>query len=172
MSAAVFIIPDGDVTALKSAINTSNTNGDDDTIELASNGDYLLLTGDNGGDTGLPTIAADGDKKLTIHGNGATIHRSIANGTPAFRIFHIVSGADVTISELTVSNGVSPFCCCGPYGGGGILSEHATLTLNNCTLSGNFAEYGGAIFNAGWVSGDATLIVANSYSYSLEDAEG
>ena len=37
-----FTVLDGDVTTLKDAITSANTNGEDDTINLASNGSYTL----------------------------------------------------------------------------------------------------------------------------------
>ena len=40
-------------------------------------------------------------------------------------------------------------------------SSNATLTIINCTLSGNSGDYGGAIFNDG-VGNTATLTVMNS----------
>jgi len=108
VDAAVFIIPDGDVSALKAAINTANTNNEDDTIELATNGTYTLTSVDNAGlygANGLPIIATDASHRLTIQGNGANIQRSPADGTPQFRIFHIDIGADITISNLEITNG-------------------------------------------------------------------
>ena len=83
---AVFSIPDGDVAALKNAINTSNNNGEDDIIELASNGMYILSTVEGSTGNGLPIITSDAGKSLTIHGNGATIMRSTVPATPRFRI--------------------------------------------------------------------------------------
>src|SRR6266550_2141447 len=124
-SAAIFPIANGDVTALITAINTSNSNGEDDTIEFATNGTYTL-TAINNGTNGLPVIGSDGGHKLVIHGNGATLQRSTAGGTPAFRIFQIDTGADVTIDRLTIMNGNQNV----PGGeGGGIDNFHATLTI-------------------------------------------
>jgi hypothetical protein len=159
-SAAIFPISDGDITALKAAINTSNANGQDDTIELATNGAYTLTTVDNStnGPNGLPVILSDTAHNLVIHGNGATLQRSTAGGTPAFRIFQIGAGAVVTISGLTITNGnvIDNW-------GGGIYNDHATLTVISSTLSGNSASFGGGgIFNSGRNSGSATLTVVNS----------
>ena len=53
--AATFNIANGDVAGLISAINTANSNNQDDTINLASNGDYVLTVPDNGSN-GLPVI--------------------------------------------------------------------------------------------------------------------
>ena len=76
------------------------------------------------------------------------------DGNAASRVFHIAVGATVTISGLTIRNGASGQ-------GGGILNDHATLTLINSTLSGNSATNGAAVFNAA-EGGKATLTVTNS----------
>ena len=57
-SAATFIIGDGDVAGLIAAINTSNANGADDTIELDTHGTYTLTVANNGSN-GLPVIGSD-----------------------------------------------------------------------------------------------------------------
>jgi hypothetical protein len=158
--AATFNIADGDVAALIDAINMSNANGADDTIELATNGTYTLTTIDNG-DNGLPVILSDGapGHTLVIHGNGATLQRDTAGGTPQFRIFQIGPDADVTIDGLVIMNGnVGSFNL-----GGGIYNDHAMLTIANSTVSGNSAgNVGGGILNDGELDGSATLTVTNS----------
>ena len=157
-SAATFPIANGDVAALITAITTSNANGEDDTIELATNGTYTLTAVDNStnGPNGLPVILSDTGHKLVIHGNGATLQRSTAGGTPDFRLFQIDAGADVTIDGLTITNGNV-----GSDSGGGIYNL-GTLTVSNSTISGNSAAlYGGGIFNSSF-GGSATLTVSNS----------
>ena len=172
-SAAIF--NPNDVASLIAAINTSNSNGVDDTIELATNGTYTLTAVDNSthGPNGLPVIGYDTGHKLVIHGNGATLQRSTAGGTPAFRIFYIdvaISGqtilpADLTISGLTITNGNVTDSSGGDISGlGGGIFNDGTLTVTNSTLSGNSATavgsgisgLGGGIFNTG------TLTVTNS----------
>jgi len=75
------------------------------------------------------------------------------------RVFYISPGKTVTISGLNILNGSAP----PPnYWGGAIYNDHASLTLNNCTISGNsavqdFEGVGGAIFND-----QGTLIVSGS----------
>ena len=51
------------------------------------------------GTNGLPAISS----QITIQGNGATIQRS--GGAPKFRIFGVYSGGDLTLKDLTVTNG-------------------------------------------------------------------
>ncbi len=158
-------IADGDVTGLKSAINSANTNAQDDVIDLATNGTYVLTVRDNALN-GLPAIAPDSGHKLTINGHGSTIMRSNAGGTPTFRIFYVNSGANLTLDGLTLSNG-SP----GAFHGGAIYNDGETgnvgLTVTNCTITGNSGDYGGAIFNDGYQDPSfpahtATLTVSNS----------
>jgi hypothetical protein len=157
--ATIYPVNDLDVAGLKNAITASNTNGQDDTIELATNGTYVLTATDNALN-GLPAIAPDGGHKLTIHGNGATIMRSSAAGTPAFRILYVNSGSNVTLDRLILSNG-SP----GTFHGGAIYNDGETanvsLTITNCTLSGNTGDYGGAIFNDGYQDPSFPAHIAN-----------
>ena len=161
LPAVTFTIANGDVAGLKSAITTANSNGQDDTIELAANGTYILIAKDSF-INGLPQIGPDGGHKLTINGNGATIQRSAAEN---FRIFYNSSGANLTLSRLTITNG-NP----GAIHGGAIYNDaengNATLTITNCTITGNSGDYGGAIFNDGFNAGatasTASLTVINS----------
>jgi CSLREA domain-containing protein len=101
------------------------------------------------------------NKNLTINGPGAnllSVQRSTASGTPVFRIFNIsnisngtTSGLTVTISGLTIANGLA-HSESGDFAsniGGGIVNNHGTLAVENCTLSGNTAAFGGGIYNQG-----------------------
>jgi hypothetical protein len=70
-------------------------------------------------------------KNLTINGPGTnvlTVRRAAGANTPEFRIFFIASGANVLISNLTLSNGRD-------YNSGAIYNDGATLTLNNCVFT-------------------------------------
>lgn len=162
LSAATFSIANGDVAGLKSAINAANSNGQDDIIELAAHGTYTLLVRDSFLN-GLPQIGPDGGHKLTILGNGATIVRS--SSAENFRIFYVSSGSNLTLVRLTISNG-NP----GAFHGGAIYNDgenaNATLTIDNCTITGNSGDYGGAIFNDGFnaatTATTASLTVTNS----------
>ena len=126
---------------------------DGDTINFSSslNGQRVTLTSGE-----LLVI-----KSVAISGPGANTLAVDANH--ASRVFHIASGKTVTISGLTITNGLAPTT---PWGwGGGIYNDHATLTLSNCTVSGNSTPTdsfgnGGGIFNDGSL-GSATLTVSN-----------
>ena len=170
--AAVFQVPESDVPALKQAIATANGNNEDDVIELATRGRYVLSSIDNNaaGENGLPIITPDGGHKLTLHGNGATIERSAAEDTPFFRIFYIARGADVTMYGLTISNGVGPYD--GGGGGGAIANFAGTVALKDCAITGNRSVYGGGgIMNNG-SEGAARLNVTNCYFQGNSGTEG
>jgi hypothetical protein len=100
------------------------------------------------------------NKNLTISGPGAgllTVQRSTASGTPQFRIFQIASST-VTISGLTIANGNPTSAVGGGIGGGG------TLTITNCTVSGNTAVSGGGISIGGTVTITNSTIAGNTAS--------
>jgi len=89
------------------------------------------------------------NKNLTITGpdaNRLTIQRSTT--ASEFRIFHITSSTvTVSISGLTISNGVAGFFGIGGDEGGGISSA-GVLTLTDSTISGNQAGLcGGGVAN-------------------------
>jgi hypothetical protein len=97
------------------------------------------------------------DKNITVTGPGPsqlTVRRSSAGGTPAFRILHVTPGHTVTIEGLTITDGV-PLAS-----GGGVFNEQATLTVNNCNVSGNFSgTSGGGFYSSG---ASARLTILNS----------
>jgi predicted outer membrane repeat protein len=128
-------------------------------LARAANGDTIDATGISGA-----ILLTSGellvDKSITINGPGAA--NLAVNGNASSRVFHVGSGTTVTIAGLTITNGNVSFDV-----GGGIFNDHATLTVTNCTVSGNSASYfgsggtGGGIFNDGEF-GSATLTVNNS----------
>jgi CSLREA domain-containing protein len=166
--AATFNIADGDVASLKSAITTANSNGQDDTINLAAKGTYTLIaTNANGTQDALPAIVNDGGHFLTINGNGATITRSSGLGVGAFRIFEI-NGATVSIFGVTISNALLNNCSTlADCQGAGLSVTAGAVTLSNCNFLGNkvsgnptsaVSGQGGAIY-----ARSGTLTVTNCY---------
>jgi len=108
---AVFNIPPGDVGVLIDAINSSNSNGQSDTINLAIGSTYTLSpTNDaripflENGFNGLPSVTSE----ISINGNGSQIVGGASN-IPCdgfgveFRIFHVGSEGDLTLNDTTVS---------------------------------------------------------------------
>ncbi|MGA2139449.1 MAG: choice-of-anchor Q domain-containing protein [Verrucomicrobiia bacterium] len=95
---------------------------------------------------------------VTILGPGANV--LAVDGNAAGSVFHINNGVTTAISGLTITNGSAS----GSWGSG-ILNDYSTLTVSNCTLSGNSGSYeGGGICNQG-AGGSATLtVVASTFS--------
>ena len=138
--------------SLRAAITTANADSGD-TINITATGTITLLSA-------LPAIAAD----VTITGPGATsVTVSGNNSTTVGTIFTINSGATVSMSGLTIANGNSN----AVNAGGGILND-GTLTVNNCTISGNSGigsgNEGGGITNFGTLTVSTSTVSGNSGS--------
>src|SRR5262249_29775322 len=113
---------------LDQAIDQANGNSGHDDINFSGVSSVTL--------TGEPSIY----DSLTIDGgSGVTIHAA-ANS----RVFDI-SGADVTLKNLTLTGGNAS------GSGGAIYSSSANLTVQNCTVSGNstLSNGGGIYVNGG-----------------------
>src|SRR5882762_9194755 len=96
------------------------------------------------------------DKSVTLSGAPQMVTVARASQTE-FRIFHVMPGQTVTIEDLHITGG---YIVVGPYGGG-VLNDHANLTISNCSLTANSSTYGGAISSDGSGS-NATLAVISS----------
>ena len=96
------------------------------------------------------------NQNLTITGPGAST--MVVSGDNAVEVFAVNSGT-VTISGLTIENGVSP------AGGGGILND-GTLTINSSTVSGNTdngeSGGGGGILNEGTLTINSSTVSGNT----------
>jgi hypothetical protein len=147
---------DSGAGSLRQAIADS-VNGDTIDFDPSLNGQTITLVSDELLVSKNISINGPGPNNLTIDGNHA------------WRVFHVIGGVTATIGGLTITNGfVSGFF---PNGnGGGIYNDHSTLTVTNCTISGNSASdslgQGGGIINAGYLVGyfgygPATLEVVN-----------
>ncbi|HET6878237.1 MAG TPA: choice-of-anchor Q domain-containing protein [Jatrophihabitans sp.] len=154
----------GLVSAMTSVASTGGK------LSLASGCTYALTApaDPTDGATGLPVVTA----AVTIVGNRATITRSTASGTPSFRLFDVAQGGTLTISGVTLSNGLAPAATTPEVGwGGGAVNSHGTLHVSRVTFKGNAAPShsgtsGGAIDSAGRLS------VANSVFTGNQAQEG
>jgi hypothetical protein len=98
------------------------------------------------------------DKNITINGPGPDTLAVSRSFNMPFRIFHIMPGHSVAIQGLMITGGSGG----DSDAGGGILNDHATLTVRNCAVDFNGSGYaGGGIFNDG-SNGSATLTIVNS----------
>lgn len=96
------------------------------------------------------------NKDLTINGPGANVLRIRQELDTEDRVFHIAAG-NVSISGLTISGGDTSDLT---FGGGGILIDaSATLSLNNCMITGNTSSNTGG---AGGIENYGTLNLTSS----------
>src|SRR6476646_9788454 len=119
-----------------------------DTIDFGVTGTITLTTGELVVNKSI-SIGGPGSDRLTVDGNHAS------------RVFYVDVGVTATIAGLTITNGNADMI----GGGGGIYNESSTLTVSNCTISGNSAPdafgVGGGIYNdVGF--GNGRLEVINS----------
>jgi hypothetical protein len=115
------------------------------------------------------------DKSLAINGPGANllaVQRATTIGTPEFRIFDISPNtlSNVTISGLTIANGIYRAVIAFSFSGGGISATSVVLTITGCTISGNQGIRGGGIFANGNVT--VNLINSTLSENSADDAGG
>jgi hypothetical protein len=120
-------------------INAANAAGGLNTIQLSAptTAPYVLTSVNNttNGATGLPVIAANDN--LTIVGNGDTIERGTAAGTPAFRLLAVASGDSLTLGNLTLQGGEA--FGAGVAAEGGAIYSQGNLVLNGVTVQNNQA---------------------------------
>jgi Ca2+-binding RTX toxin-like protein len=126
------------VPELIAAIDAANVTAEADTISLTAGTTFTLTAVNNTshGATGLPVIAAGED--LTIVGNGATIERGTAAGTPAFRLFDVAVNAALTLENLTLQGGLASGA--GLSAQGGAVYSSGTLELSGVTVQSNQAQ--------------------------------
>jgi hypothetical protein len=124
-------------------------------ISLASSGDSIIVAPATYTEKNLGIAIS-----LNIIGSGA--RTTIIDGQAAGPVIVISSPAQVTLSNITIRNGLSGR-------GGGILMPSGTLTLNNSTVSGNKAfpnqrqqGFGGGIYNAGRLTINNSTITGNT----------
>jgi FG-GAP-like repeat/FG-GAP repeat len=160
-----------DVVTVNAATITVTTTADSgagslrDALAAASDGDTIQFDAAlNGQSIMLTSAELTIDKHITISGPGAP-QLAVTRSSGTFRIFHVLPGHVVTIEGLTISNGKGIL-------GGGVLNDHATLTLNNCAVQNNQARYGGGVYNDS-LNGSATLnIFSTIVSGNLADGSG
>jgi polymorphic membrane protein len=122
-----------------------------DKINIVVNGTIVLTSGE---------LLVD--KGIIIKGPGA---HGIISGNNTSRVFYITRGATVTLDSLTITNGAAsndPNAAYPLNAGGGIFSDHASVTLANCTVRNNSALLGGGVFSSSKDGGNVSLIINNS----------
>ena len=126
--------------SLREAILAANQNAAIDTISIPAGTYTLSISGkeENLGATGDLDIL--NDVILTGAGSGSTI----INANSIDRAIEITETATVTITGVTIQNGLLPE---KEIGGGGILS-HGDLHITNSTIKNNYGVRGAGIFNS------------------------
>jgi hypothetical protein len=138
------------------------------TIIDAAAGDTITFTNTLVGQTIILTtgqLLIDKDLDIDASGIGGITIDGNANG----RMFAIAAGNTAVFDSLILTNGNS-----GGYAGAIHVDVSAELTLENSTLSGNFALYGGAIANYGTVminnstfSGNISADSSSSFGHAI-----
>ena len=150
--------PTGDITVTNT--NDSGPGSLRQAIADASNGDTIGFDPSLNWQTiGLTSGELVIDKSITIIGPGPNMLGVYQSPNSGVRVFHVIPGSTVTIAGLTINGGDG-----GQQGGGGILNDHAILTIDRCTVKNNSAlesNSGGGIYNNG-SGGSATLMITDS----------
>jgi hypothetical protein len=151
-------------------------------INQASAGDTINFAAGLQGTITLTSGELAITKNLDIEGPGAAL--ITVSGGNSSRVFDITPGIDATLAGLTISNGqvkaASTTSDVILFGGG--IYNAGTLTLSNCTVTGNTAEadvtnsngylmlaysYGGGLFNNGTAAVTGCSFTGNTSSYSF-----
>lgn len=162
------------VNELIQAINTANNNPDHSVIILDEACIYNLTDGaymidfqedmsDDNGFTGLPPISTP----ITIEGNDATIQR--LNSADEMRFFYVKASGELTLRELTLSNGLVQTGQIGQRNGGAIFNRGMLNLVRSHVLSSYAEDSAGGIYNA---SVGTVHIDNSSISYNHAGAHG
>jgi hypothetical protein len=146
-------LSDGSAGSLSDAINQANAAPDADTIVFAPSlrGGTVNLSILQNISSSVPKVPQPAGPSallitspITIEGTGETIARAI--GARAFRLFQVTGDGNLTLHNLTLSNGLAQGGAGGVGGGsaglGGAIYNQGTLTILGCTLTGNQAVGG------------------------------
>jgi hypothetical protein len=137
--------------SLRSALAASKSG---DTIDASSVTGTIFLTTGELLVTNSVKIFGPGPAYLTVDGN----YPRRTN-----RVFNVAS--TVSLSGVTITNGFAPGITYAASCGGGIyIRPQGAVTVSNCTLSGNSANTGGAIYNDGIGSSPTVTVNASAIS--------
>jgi predicted outer membrane repeat protein len=129
----------------KTAANACGTIGH--AISLAASGDTIQIA--------ATTYQENLSIPVNLTLNGAKAATTIVDGTTTANVFTVGTGISLTLSNLTIKNGVG-------YSGGGGVDNAGTLTVKQSVFSANTALSGGAILNTGTATISNTNFSGNS----------
>src|SRR6266403_1262344 len=132
--------------SLRQALVDAN---DGDTINFAVTGTIALTSGELVIDKSI-TITGPGSDQLAVGLHIPQYH---------FRVFHVMASPTVTIEGLRIGPSLFFYGC-------GILNDQATLTINNCAVTGNNGQtLGAGISNGGTLTINNSRITGNGLDY-------
>jgi hypothetical protein len=162
---------------LRDAIIAANTNTTTNGCTVGGGGAPFTIEFSVAGTVTLGTTLPPITSNVTITGfSAASSSETTIDGGSSVELMVVDSGANVSLQFLTLTHGAIPNTGGGGSGGnGGAISNAGTLSVTNCTFSGNsvgggngsssMTGDGGAIFNTG------SLHVTNS-TFSQNGATG
>jgi len=138
----------GAVSAADIYVNGSNGNDDNDglswdtaklsignaTATVSENGVVNIADGEY---SGINNTNITISKSMTI--NGLSQNGVVINGSSTSQIFKILSGVNVTLKNITFTQGLSNI--------GGAICNYGNLTVENCTFLNNQAVYISGFFS-------------------------
>jgi predicted outer membrane repeat protein len=132
----ILAIQEANTSGASAGACTTGTAGSDNVV-LAAGTTYTLTTGPYvaQGNNGLPLITSP----IVILGNGATITRNSATN---FRILYVDTTGNLTLDNVTVSNGIA-------VNGGGIYNDGILVVRNSRILNNTGTFNAGGIYNVG-----------------------
>ena len=146
------------MSTLRAAVMEANSLPGPNTILLGAGEYTLTIPGidEDGAATGDLDVTDD----LTIMGVGAGL--TIIDGGLLDRVFHVLPGATLNITGVTVTGGTAER-------GGGIRND-GVLVVDQTSISANEADFGGGVFNAatGTVTIRNTMIGGFNNSVTVE----
>lgn len=116
-------------------------------ISLAASGDTIQIA--------AATYRENLSIPFNLTLNGAKAATTIVDGTNTTNVFTVGAGTSLTLSNLTIKNGVG-------YSGGGGIDNAGTVAVNKSNFYVNTALTGGAILNTGMVTISNTNFDSNS----------
>jgi hypothetical protein len=119
----------GAICTLRASIQEANASAGDDIINLPA-GTYILTIGNPQEDA---CLEGDLDINSNLSIRGAGMDSTIIDGNSIDRVFHILNGKTASIAHLAIKNGSHVYS----LGGGGILNDNGTLTLNSVKVDAN-----------------------------------